>query len=69
MHKAVQNTARNRPAALTGLTGPARAKRRAVLFAGLAALLLMAFAWMDGGEEPLHTIVQPVAVPNEGTGL
>ncbi|MEO0872716.1 MAG: hypothetical protein AAFY19_12285 [Pseudomonadota bacterium] len=69
MHKAVQNTARQRQAALSGLTKSSRAKRRVVLFAGVAALLLVAFAWIDGGEEPLHTIVQPVAVPGEGSVL
>lgn len=69
MHKAVQNTTRQRHAALPGQTKPSRAKRRAGLFAGIAALLLMAFAWIDGGEEPLHTIVQPVAVPGEVTPL
>lgn len=30
--------------------------------AALVALLL-AYAWIDGGEEALHPIVQPVAVP------
>lgn len=69
MHKAVQNTARERQAALPGLTKPSQAKRRAGLLAGIAALLLTALAWIDGGEEPLHTIVQPVAIPDEGTGL
>ncbi|MEM6858648.1 MAG: hypothetical protein AAF559_12315 [Pseudomonadota bacterium] len=69
MLKAFQNTARNRHAAPTGLIGPTRAKRHVVLFAGLAALLLAVLAWIDGGEEPLHTIVQPVALPGEGSGI
>ncbi len=29
----------------------------------LAALFLLAWAWHDGGREPVHTIVQPVPVP------
>jgi len=34
----------------------------ALALAGLAAALL-ALAWFDGGEEPLHPIAQAVAVP------
>ena len=30
--------------------------------AALVAALLL-YAWIDGGEEPLHPIVEPVAVP------
>lgn len=26
-------------------------------------LLVLAYAWIDGGREPVHTITQPVAVP------
>jgi hypothetical protein len=31
----------------------------------LAAVLavLLAYAWIDGGREPLHTISEPVALP------
>ena len=39
--------------------------------AGLAVLGLfgiMAVAWFDGGEEPIHTIVQPVDIPAVGEG-
>lgn len=44
------------------------AKRRNWLLGGLAAavLLLLAYAWIDGGERPLRTISQPVAVPQSG---
>jgi hypothetical protein len=28
--------------------------------------LLLVFAWIDGGEEALHPIVVPVAVPEAG---
>jgi hypothetical protein len=34
-------------------------RRLALIGAGAIALLLL-LAWIDGGEEPLHTIVQPV---------
>jgi hypothetical protein len=30
---------------------------------GAAVLLLIAYAWIDGGEQPLREIAQPVAVP------
>jgi hypothetical protein len=26
-------------------------------------VVVFAYAWLDGGEEPLHDISQPVAVP------
>lgn len=29
----------------------------------LAVILVLAFAWIDGGEEPLREIVTPVALP------
>jgi len=37
---------------------------------GLAviAVLLLAYAWYDGGEEPLRNISEPVAVPANVTG-
>ncbi|MFA9201259.1 MAG: hypothetical protein ACEQR8_08760 [Cypionkella sp.] len=31
--------------------------------AAVAVLLLLAYAWWDGGEEPLRAIAEPVAVP------
>ena len=35
----------------------------------IAALVLVLFlAWIDGGEEPLHSIVQPIAMPGEDIG-
>jgi hypothetical protein len=39
--------------------------RKGWLLAGSAAIvfLLLAYAWVDGGREPLHTISQPVPVP------
>lgn len=39
-------------------------RRRTILFGVLLALLaLIAWAWWDGGEEPLRPIAQPVSVP------
>lgn len=40
--------------------------RRNRLVIGLAAaaiLVLLAYAWVDGGREPMRDIVQPVSVP------
>ena len=37
-------------------------RRWPLALAGLAAAML-ALAWFDGGEEPLHPIAQDVAVP------
>ena len=41
---------------------------RAGLVKWLAAALalLLAYAWIDGGREPLHQIAEPVAVPDAG---
>ena len=30
---------------------------------GLLLVALLVYAWIDGGEEPLRPIVEPVAVP------
>jgi hypothetical protein len=30
---------------------------------GVVVLALLVYAWIDGGEEPLRPIVEPVAVP------
>lgn len=36
-------------------------KRMGWIVAALVALLV--YAWIDGGEEPLRPIIEPVAVP------
>jgi hypothetical protein len=40
--------------------------RRKWLLGGLVAavLLLLAYAWIGGGERPLRTISEPVAIPD-----
>jgi hypothetical protein len=39
-------------------------RRNTVLLALVAAVVaILAYAWIDGGREPLHQIVEPVAVP------
>jgi hypothetical protein len=45
--------------------------RKRWLVAGLAAIavLVLAYAWIDGGREPLRTISQPVPVPASAQGL
>lgn len=40
-------------------------RARWALVAGAAALALLALAWVDGGEEPLRPIVEPVALPEQ----
>ena len=45
--------------------GPALAmtgRQKGWIAAGAMGLLLV-YAWIDGGEEPLHSIAEPVAVP------
>lgn len=32
---------------------------------GLLAALTLAYAWIDGGREPVRPIVQPIPVPGE----
>jgi hypothetical protein len=41
----------------------AMAGRRIVLWVAVLVVLLLIFAWIDGGEEPVHEIVQPVELP------
>lgn len=38
-------------------------KRRIGWIAGALLAALLVYAWIDGGEEPLGPIVEPVAVP------
>jgi hypothetical protein len=38
-----------------------RVRRAAIVLAVIAALL--GLAWIDGGEEPLHPIAEPVELP------
>jgi hypothetical protein len=43
----------------------APAGRRRLVMAGVVAAALLALAWFDGGEEPLHPIAQDVALPEQ----
>jgi len=47
----------------TGSESSAMRSRRINHIAGAVVVLLLAYAWWDGGEEPLHPITEPVAVP------
>ena len=49
-------------AAFLAMTG----KRIGWWAAGLVALLLV-YAWIDGGEEPLRPVVEPIAVPERAS--
>ena len=42
------------------------AGRRRIVIAGVVAAVLLALAWFDGGEEPLHPIAEDVALPEQG---
>lgn len=53
-----------------GLSPAAEPHRRSALWrwlliVGIAALLLIVLAWIDGGEESLHPIAEPVALPEQ----
>ena len=39
--------------------------RRWPLVLGVVVAVLLALAWFDGGEEPLHPIVQDIALPRQ----
>jgi hypothetical protein len=38
-------------------------RRMALAALAILAVALLAWAWADGGREPLHEIAEPVAVP------
>lgn len=42
------------------------AGRRWLVIAGMMVAVLLALAWFDGGEEPLHPIAEDVALPKQG---
>ena len=37
-------------------------RRKLAIYAGAALIGVLVVAWIDGGEEPIRTIVQPVEV-------
>ena len=47
----------------TGLESSAMRSRRINHLAGAIVVLLLAYAWWDGGEEALRPIAEPVEVP------
>ena len=42
-----------------------RAKGRYALYGGTALMLLLLLAYIDGGEEPLHPIIQSASLPSQ----
>lgn len=41
-------------------------KRKKMMFGvAVGAVVLVAYAWIDGGSQPLHTISQDIDVPGE----
>jgi len=40
-------------------------KNQLLIALGAVAALLVDYAWVDGGRESLHEIVQPIAVPGQ----
>lgn len=52
---------------LQGLSRESSPKRQAFprwpLIAGAAVLALLVLAWIEGGEEPVHPIAEPVILP------
>ncbi|HET9628733.1 MAG TPA: hypothetical protein VFP14_04535 [Novosphingobium sp.] len=40
-----------------------RPGRLALILIGVLVLVLLGWAWLDGGREPLREITEPVAVP------
>lgn len=48
------------------LSAPTAKPRRWPLVAGAVLVVVLILAWFDGGEEPVHPIAQPVAVPEQG---
>ena len=60
-----EHSTRSRPGAGTMPAWRAMAGQRWVKYAGAALLVLLALAWIDGGEEPLHPIKQPVSLSGQ----
>ncbi|QUL38921.1 hypothetical protein [Erythrobacter sp. JK5] len=53
----------SKPGLLSGSsTYLAGLRRRLPYYAAAALLAVLALAWIDGGEEPIHPIVQPLEV-------
>lgn len=38
--------------------------RRMLVLLGVIVVLIMGYAWLDGGREPVRIIIEPVAVPS-----
>lgn len=61
-------TSRLSPTGLADGPAPATPPARRKLMIGLGVLVpvvLLALAWFDGGEEPIHAIAEPVVLPEQ----
>ncbi|NQX95146.1 MAG: hypothetical protein HRT64_09555 [Erythrobacter sp.] len=56
MHKVASNTALN-------LNSASPSRRKPAVWAVAALVGVLTIAWVDGGEEPIHAISQPVELP------
>lgn len=63
MDKTTSSLAHGSALAVSGRPRRPFCTRKTVLWALGAALVVLVVAWVDGGEEPIHAIVQPVVVP------
>ncbi|MEO1730540.1 MAG: hypothetical protein AAFR64_07355 [Pseudomonadota bacterium] len=68
MHKRFANIGQKLAKPLSAGRAKTVRSRRLAGFAVLGLFVIMAVAWFDGGQEPIHTIVQPVDMPPVGEG-
>lgn len=66
MHEAIPTTAMPGASANSTPAKGAKRSRRAYFIVLGAVAVLLAVSWVDGGEEPLHTIVETVETPQTG---
>ncbi len=63
MHDVPSSAANRAPVKRSTGAAPAQQRRRLALLALGALTFVLAIAWFDGGEEPIHVIAQRIAPP------